>query len=211
MSPPTRQFGRLSIGQNMPDDRAQVTGTARDDGRPARPDDDEDDGEEEEDDSSPAESPREENEGEEGSEEAERNSEESSQNDGSNDDAHNEPTSTSVVRARSGITYDLRHLDSESEARALVGLTGQFEVVNCRTSDSGYDFQLLDRPRVHIGSDSPTCTCATFQGRPEVACHHIFVRVPWALCSRFQTRPVLTIPTYSGSLTSSMAAFSVAR
>jgi hypothetical protein len=69
----------------------------------------------------------------------------------------------------------LSHLDTESEAKALLGLTGQFEVVNCGASSSGYEFQLLDRPRVHIGPGPPTCTCTTFQTRPGVACHHIFV------------------------------------
>jgi hypothetical protein len=73
----------------------------------------------------------------------------------------------------------LRHLDTESEAKAMLGLTGQFEVVNCGVSSSGYDFQLLDRPRVHIGSGPPTCTCTTFQTRPGVACHHIFVSEDW--------------------------------
>lgn len=160
----------------MPDDRAQAPRTARNAGQ-QDPSDDDEDGEEE--DSSSAEGSSEKDGGEEGNEEAEKESESS---DGDDDDDENDDnedsTRTSTVRARSGITYDLRHLDTEPEARALVGLTGQFEVVNCRISDSGYDFQLLDRPRVHIGSESPTCTCSTFQARPEVACHHIFVCVP---------------------------------
>lgn len=150
----------------MPDDGPQASRTARD-----SDDDDEDDEEEE---SSSAGSS---NEDEGGERSEDENDSEESSDDGNGDDA--EPTDTSTVRAQSGITYDLRHLDSASVARALVGLNGQFEVVNCHhTSDSGHDFQLLDRPRVHIGSDSPTCTCSTFQARPEVACHHIFVRVP---------------------------------
>lgn len=153
MSPPTRQFHRLSIGEDRPDDRAQTSRTARDAGRPNPSDDEEDE------DSSSAESPSGEEAGNEGNEES---------SDGS--------ASKSTVRAQSGTTYDLRHLDAESEARALVGLTGQFDVVDCRASESGYEFQLLDRPpRVHIGSGSPTCTCSTFQSRPGVACHHIFV------------------------------------
>lgn len=167
----------------MPDDRAQASRTARDAGRPDPSDDDDED--EEEEDSSSAESSSEEDGGEEGNE-AERESEESSDDDDDNDDDDSEEsTSTPTVRARSGITYDLRHLDRESGARAVVGLTGQFEVVNCRSSDSGYDFQLLDRPRVHLGSDSPTCTCSTFQAQPEVACHHIFVRCLKSLESTF--------------------------
>lgn len=161
----------------MPDDRAQAPRTARNAGQ-QDPSDDDEDGEEE--DSSSAESSSEEDGAEEGNEEAEKKSESSDDDDDDDDenDDDEDSTRTSTVCARSGITYDLRHLDTESEARALVGLTGQFEVVNCRTSDSGYDFQLLDRPRVHIGSDSLTCTCSTFQARPEVACHHVFVCVP---------------------------------
>ena len=82
---------------------------------------------------------------------------------------------SSTVQARSGITYDLAHLDPDSEARALLGLTGRFDVVQCQTTQTGFDFQLSERPRVHIGSDIYTCTCSSFQGRPDVACQHIFV------------------------------------
>lgn len=82
---------------------------------------------------------------------------------------------SSTVQARSGITYDLAQLDSDSEARALLGLTGRFDVVQCQTTQTGYDFQLSEQPRVHIGSDTYTCTCASFQSRPDVACQHIFV------------------------------------
>ncbi|KXG47267.1 Zinc finger, SWIM-type [Penicillium griseofulvum] len=88
-------------------------------------------------------------------------------------DEQSESTSASVL-APSGITYDLSQLDSESEARAFVGLTGRFDVVNCRSTPAGYDFQLSDRPQVHIGSDSSTCTCPVFQDRPDGACQHIF-------------------------------------
>ncbi|CAG8067837.1 unnamed protein product [Penicillium olsonii] len=84
-----------------------------------------------------------------------------------------ESTSASIL-APSGITYDLSHLDSETEARALVGLTGSFDVVNSQHTSAGYDFQLIDRPRVRIGADSSTCTCAVFQSHPDGACHHIF-------------------------------------
>ncbi|CAG8429762.1 unnamed protein product [Penicillium salamii] len=87
-----------------------------------------------------------------------------------------ESNSASIL-APSGITYDLSHLDSESEARALVGLTGSFDVVNCRHTTAGYEFQLLDRPQVHIGSDSSTCTCSVFQSHPDGACQHIFVSI----------------------------------
>lgn len=159
MSPPTRQFHRLSI-EDMPDDRAQTSRTVRGAGRPNASDN------EEGEDSSSAESPS----GGEASDEGD----EGEGNEGSSDGSAGEST----VRAPSGTTYDLRHLDAESEARALVGLTGQFGVADCRALESGYEFQLLDRPpRVHIGSGSPTCTCSTFQGRPGLACHHIFVSV----------------------------------
>ena len=87
-----------------------------------------------------------------------------------------ESTSASIL-APSGITYDLSHLDSETEARALVGLTGSFDVVNSQHTSAGYDFQLIDRPRVRIGADSSTCTCAVFQSHPDGACHHIFVSI----------------------------------
>jgi hypothetical protein len=147
MSAPTRQFHRLSIGQDMPDSTALP---AR--GRPGPSDDSEGEG-------SSVESSSE----EEGEEEEE-----------SSDEEESEPASVSVL-APSGITYDLSQLDSESEARAFVGLTGSFDVVNCRSTSAGYDFQLLDRPQVHIGSDSSTCTCSVFRGHPEGACQHIFV------------------------------------
>jgi hypothetical protein len=81
-----------------------------------------------------------------------------------------------TVRAPSGITYDLRELESESQARALVGLTSQFEV-NCRVTPTGHDLQLLDRSQVHVGSEATTCTCSVFKGHPEEPCQHIFVSV----------------------------------
>ncbi|KAJ5683034.1 hypothetical protein N7462_006199 [Penicillium macrosclerotiorum] len=152
MSPPTRQFHRLSIGQNMPDSQAQSSRTTRAAGRAISSDNETPIHEDEERDSSAVEN---------SSEDADESSEE-------------ESTGPSTVVARSGITYDLSYLDDESEARALVGLTGQFDVVNCRASSSGYDFQFLDRPQVHLGPNAPTCTCSTFQDRPQMACQHIF-------------------------------------
>ena len=148
MSAPTRQFHRLSIGQNMPDSTALP---AR--GRPDPSDSEDGDG----------------------SVESSNGGEEEEESSG---EEETESTSVSVL-APSGITYDLSQLDSESEARAFVGLTGSFDVVNCRSTSAGYDFQLLDRPQVHIGSDSSTCTCSVFQGHPEGACQHIFVSTLW--------------------------------
>ncbi|KAJ5612888.1 hypothetical protein N7510_006082 [Penicillium lagena] len=149
MSAPTRQFHRLSIGRDMAGTRPQAR-TARAAGQPD-PSDDDSGHDDEGDDSSL-----------DGS---------SSEAEESDDD---ESTGTSAVLAGSGITYDLAQLDSESEARALVGLTGQFDVVNCRATRLGYEFQLSDRPQVHLGPDSYVCTCPTFQSRPDVACQHIF-------------------------------------
>jgi hypothetical protein len=149
MAPPTRQLHRLSIGQDMP-----VSRNPRAQGQPGPAESHRDEG----DDSSSAES-------------------ESEESDESEESSGGESDGGSKVRAHSGITYDLSHLDTECEAQAMVGLMGEFDVVNCRASSEGFDFQLLDRPRVHIGPDSPTCTCSTFQDRPEGACQHIFVSV----------------------------------
>ncbi|KAJ5092061.1 hypothetical protein NUU61_006931 [Penicillium alfredii] len=167
MSAPTKQFHRLSIGQNMPDTRAQHARAARAGRDPPDESGRGDDG----DDSSLAESSSEEDENE---EEGEEGDDDQDADDSDDEDSDDESTNASTIRTRSGITYDLTHLDSESEAKALVGLTGQFDVVNCRAVRSGYDFQLLDRPRVHVGRDSLSCTCSTFQSRPGEACQHIF-------------------------------------
>lgn len=91
------------------------------------------------------------------------------------EDVTEESSQSSIVQARSGITYDLAHLDPDSETRALLGLTGRFEVVHCHTTQTGYDFRLSERPKVHLGSDTYTCTCSAYQSRPDVACQHIFV------------------------------------
>lgn len=120
-----------------------------------------------------------------------------------------ESTSASIL-APSGITYDLSQLDSESEARAFVGLTGSFDVVNCRSTSVGYDFQLLDRPQVYIGSESSTCTCSVFQGHPDGACQHIFVstlcEAKWLKPENTRDQGLLMLPLNSGSSTSCMAA-----
>ncbi|KAJ5096943.1 hypothetical protein N7456_007664 [Penicillium angulare] len=157
MSAPTRQLNRLSIGQNMPETRAQSTRTTRT-GREDPSDDDESD---RENDSSSATG-------------SESGSDDDDDGGSSDEEQEQESSGRSTFRARSGITYDLSSLDAESGPNALVGLKSQFDVVNCRGSDHGYDFQLLDRAHVHVGSDSTTCTCSTFKARPQVACQHIF-------------------------------------
>ncbi|CAI7604042.1 unnamed protein product [Penicillium manginii] len=150
MPPPTRQFHRLSIGQ-MParDSRSARAGRA-----------------------DPSERLREDNTSPEESGEEEDSEQSSDEEDESEDESV--AVGTSTVSAHSGITYDLSHLDTQSEAHALVGLGEQIDVVNARASSTGYDFELSDRPRVHVGKDSTTCTCSAFQERPEAACHHIF-------------------------------------
>lgn len=158
MPPPTRQFHRLSIGQ-MParDSRSARAGRADPSGERLH---------ENKGDSSP-----------EGSEEddSEQSSDEEEEDESEDENA---AAGISTVSAHSGITYDLSHLDTQSEAHALVGLGEQIDVINARASSTGYEFELLDRPRVHVGKDSTTCTCSAFQERPEVACHHIFVSRP---------------------------------
>ncbi|KAJ6145543.1 hypothetical protein N7470_009438 [Penicillium chermesinum] len=141
MSTPTRQFHRLSIGQNMPAESTREAHTPLHD----PPDEDEEDpSNEEEDDSSESEM-----------------------------DSHEDP-SPSTITSQSRITYDLSSLDAEARANALVGLSTQFEVVDCRASHSGYDFQLLERPQIHLGQNPPSCTCLAFQSNPQVACQHLF-------------------------------------
>lgn len=89
-----------------------------------------------------------------------------------------EEDDVSTVQATSGITYDLTDLDSDSGAKAVVGLTGEFDLVECVGVEGGYDFQLSEQPRVHVGLDRDTCSCSTFQRQPDAACQHIFVSSP---------------------------------
>ncbi|EAW11853.1 uncharacterized protein ACLA_006100 [Aspergillus clavatus NRRL 1] len=103
-----------------------------------------------------------------------KNSAQMDSSDAGSRSGEDDSTGSSAVQANSGITYDLARLDGDCEARALVGLTGQFEVVGCYKAREGYDFQLSERPRVHIGPDAYTCTCSTYVGHPGVACQHIF-------------------------------------
>lgn len=101
-----------------------------------------------------------------------------SEEDESGEADEEESAESSTLQARSGITYDLAELDSDAEVKAAVGLTGQFDVVECVLTHGGYAFQLTDQPRVHIGPDRPSCTCSSFQGQPDIACQHIFVSPP---------------------------------
>lgn len=148
----------------MPDRRAQVESARR--AGSHRPSDDDDDS------GNMQVSGQEESEGGEGGDEMEAEEEDDDDDEQQEEEGSSE---SSTVQARSGITYDLANLDADSEARALLGLTGRFDVVQCQTTQTGFDFQLSERPRVHIGSDTYTCTCPSYQGRPDVACQHIFV------------------------------------
>ncbi|PTU16949.1 hypothetical protein P175DRAFT_0488288 [Aspergillus ochraceoroseus IBT 24754] len=104
-----------------------------------------------------------------------------------------------VVHGKSGISYDLSQLDASAEARALVGLTTRFEVLSCSVSRTGYEFVFSEGPRVHLDSDSYTCTCSTFQSRSDVACPHIF----WLLDQLHGQFISLPLPLPSGFLLSS--------
>lgn len=158
----------------MPDRRAQAESAQR--ARSHRPSDDDSDS------GNMQVSGQEESEGGEGGDEMEEEGDmeadeedDDDDNDGDEEQEEEGSSESSTVQARSGITYDLASLDADSEARALLGLTGRFDVVQCQTTQTGFDFQLSERPRVHIGSDTYTCTCSSYQGRPDVACQHIFV------------------------------------
>lgn len=102
---------------------------------------------------------------------------------GPRNDNTSEETKLSRVLARSGIAYNICRLGSDGMSKALVGLTFQFDVVDCRTMHIGYDFRLSERPQVLIGPDGYKCTCGVFLNRPSVSCQHIFVStVPPRVC-----------------------------
>lgn len=106
---------------------------------------------------------------------------ENSSESASGEEEEEEFAESSTLQAKSGITYDLTGLDFDSEAKAVVGLTGEFDVVDCVAADSGYDFQLSEQPRVHIGVDRDTCSCSAFQRQPSAACQHVFVSPLYAM------------------------------
>jgi hypothetical protein len=154
MSPPTKQLGKLSIGEKMPTTRSQAQRAK--DAEAARHEEDDDDHHRTPDVS-----------GEE-SDESEEEEEEEEEEEG-------EPPLAAMVQARSKIIYDLESLAVESRARAHAGLTGQFDVVYCREAPGIYEFQLAERPLVRIRAGGADCTCSEFETRPDIACRHIFV------------------------------------
>lgn len=94
------------------------------------------------------------------------------------DDNEEEETSdplASMVRAQSRIVYDVDGLEMEARFRAVAGLTSEFGVVYCRDVGGGFEFQLEERPVIHIGGGSARCSCSEFETRPDMACRHIFV------------------------------------
>lgn len=80
-----------------------------------------------------------------------------------------------ILAEKSRIVYDIESLDLESRVRALAGLSGRFDVVYCRESSSVYEFQLIERPRIQIRNEGADCTCSEYGNRPDIACRHIFV------------------------------------
>lgn len=85
-----------------------------------------------------------------------------------------------VLAAKSKIVYDIESLELESRARALAGLTGQFDVVYCREVPPFYEFQLIERPRIRIRNGGAECTCSEYENRPDMACRHIFVSLSYS-------------------------------
>ncbi|RAH68960.1 uncharacterized protein BO66DRAFT_429614 [Aspergillus aculeatinus CBS 121060] len=105
------------------------------------------------------------------------NSDDSDGSDSRSDSSADEratPPAHSIVHGESGISYDLSRLDVGSKARALVGLTSHFDVARCHETQTGYGFQLSERPHVHLGAESVTCTCPTYSSRSSVPCQHIY-------------------------------------
>lgn len=146
MSAPTRQLGKLSIGENMP-------ATTR------------------------SQAPRQ-------GESVPYQAEDSSESDPEEEEESDEPGSPSSsfhVRGRSSIIYDIRQLSQVSKDRAVAGLKGQFAVNKCRPNYGGFDFQIADHGRVHLGEGPLTCSCREFESSAE-ACRHIFVSFTHRIC-----------------------------
>ena len=101
----------------------------------------------------------------------------SGQIESSTDESESEDVSPEefTTEGSSGIKYRLDKLDNHAEARALVGLTSEFDITTCSQWPTGYHFQLSEHQQVHVGQNGYTCTCLTFLSRPTVACQHIFV------------------------------------
>ncbi|KAL1968493.1 hypothetical protein VTN77DRAFT_1703 [Rasamsonia byssochlamydoides] len=174
MSPPTKQLGKLSIGENMPTTRSQAR-RAQDAEAPRHDEDDTDDV----------------------SDDAPGNESDETEEEEEEEEEDNQPLAR-MVRARSKIVYDLESLEMESRARALAGLTGQFDVIYCRETPGVYEFQLAERPLVRIRAGAPECTCSEFENRPDIACRHIFWLVDQLYDSISPRTPPPGVPLSSG-------------
>ncbi|KAH8698284.1 hypothetical protein BGW36DRAFT_425996 [Talaromyces proteolyticus] len=170
--PPTRQLGKLSLGGNMPTTRSQAHRLAN----PGLPRNDREQGDDKERGGNSQEL-------EHDSQSESDDSAEASDTDALGDDEDDEDDSdsqraldplASMVRGRSHIVYDIESLDDDSRARALAGLSGQFDMVYCRAAPSFYEFQLAERPQIRIRQGGAECTCSEYQNRPDMACRHIF-------------------------------------
>ncbi|KAL4996044.1 hypothetical protein BDV10DRAFT_202633 [Aspergillus recurvatus] len=130
-------------------------------------------------------------------------------------------TDMAAVKALSGLFYDLRGsgLDHETEARALLGLTTDYDVLLCERERAGCEFVFAERARVRISllrrgqtqmsfggdgdevvgsgysnGDGYTCTCAVFRGRDDAACQHIFWLLDQVRAQLFSHSPSLDAP-----------------
>lgn len=101
-----------------------------------------------------------------------------------------------VLATKSGIVYDIESLGMESRARALAGLTSQFDVVYCREISPVYEFQLIERPQIRIRDQGAECTCSEYENHPDMACRHIFVS------STFATLPLYGVKAKTHGFTS---------
>jgi hypothetical protein len=187
MSPPTRQLGKLSLDENMPTTRSQTQRrhfrsppASSDPSSAAR--------------RSPRASQKHGGDGkrrarrggrrgehhrQQGQSEGLNDNSDSKSNTNSDDNEETDAIAPMVLAAKSRIVYDIESLEMESRARALAGLTGQFDVVYCREISPFYEFQLIERPRIRIRDGGAECTCAEYGNRPDMACRHIFVSLPY--------------------------------
>lgn len=104
-------------------------------------------------------------------------SEESSDDEGAAGPASGDvlPSTRSFISGKSRIRYDIRPLSPSSRDRAVVGLTGNYEVGSCRSRHGNLDFYLADRGHVRFSAEKLSCDCTDFEKAGTNACRHIFV------------------------------------
>ncbi|PGH02098.1 hypothetical protein AJ79_07735 [Helicocarpus griseus UAMH5409] len=91
----------------------------------------------------------------------------------SEEDGSESEDDTDTVQGNSEISYDLSNLSRSEKARAVSGLTGEFVVDKCRTTRDGFDFEVADHGRVHLGPGPMTCSCSDYEDDKH-ACRHVF-------------------------------------